>query len=130
MIKEKVNKEVMQHNLKNLKNFKAEQKLQQAAFTFIASQLASKEEKQRLLETFRTLDKNGDGTLSREEILEGYKQIMNEEEAENEVNRIMEMVDIDKSGEIDYTEFIAATLDRKKWSRRKDSSRHLICSIK
>lgn len=114
MIKEKVNKEVMHHNLKNLKNFRAEQKLQQAAFTFIASQLASKEEKQQLLETFRTLDKNGDGTLSRDEILEGYKQLMSEEDAENEVNRIMEMVDIDKSGEIDYTEFIAATLDRKK----------------
>lgn len=112
--KEKISKEVIYHNLKNLKNFRAEQKLQQATFTFIASQLASKEEKQQLMETFKALDKNGDGTLSRQEILEGYMQLMDEEEAEAEVNRIMEMVDIDKSGEIDYTEFIAATLDRKK----------------
>lgn len=109
-----VNKELMQHNLRNLKTFRAEQKLQQAAFTFIASQLTSKEEKQQLMETFKQLDKNGDGILSREEILEGYKQHMDEEEAEAEVNRIMQMVDLDKSGAIDYTEFIAATLDRKK----------------
>lgn len=114
LIKNTVNKEVIQHNLRNLKNFRAEQKLQQATFTFIASQLASKEEKQQLMETFKALDKNGDGTLSRQEILDGYKQTMNEEEAEAEVNRIMEMVDTDKSGEIDYTEFIAATMDRKK----------------
>lgn len=114
LIKSIVNKEVIQHNLRNLKNFRAEQKLQQATFTFIASQLASKEEKQQLMETFKALDKNGDGTLSRQEILDGYKQSMNEEEAEAEVNRIMEMVDTDKSGEIDYTEFIAATMDRKK----------------
>jgi len=114
LTKEKVNKELIQHNLRNLKNFRAEQKLQQATFTFIASQLASKEEKQQLMETFKTLDKNGDGTLSRQEILDGYRQIMDEEDAEAEVNRIMAMVDIDKSGEIDYTEFIAATLDKKK----------------
>ena len=114
LAKEKLNMEAIQHNLRNLKNFRAEQKLQQATYTFIASQLASKEEKQQLMETFKALDKNGDGTLSRQEILDGYTQIMDEEGAEAEVNRIMQMVDIDKSGEIDYTEFIAATLDRKK----------------
>lgn len=109
-----VDKERLQHNLKNLKSFRAEQKLQQAAYTFIASQLTTKEERQQLMETFKALDTNGDGTLSREEILEGYKQLMDEEEAEAEVNRIMQMVDLDKSGAIDYTEFITATLDKKK----------------
>lgn len=110
---QKINAEHFAKNLANLKSFRAEQKLQQATYAFIASHLASKEEKQHLLETFKTLDKNGDGTLSREEILEGYRQTMGEEEAEAEVNRIMAMVDLDKSGEIDYSEFIAATLDRK-----------------
>jgi len=110
----KVDEEKMRKNLQNLKGFRAEQKLQQATYAFIASHLASKEEKQHLLETFKALDTNGDGTLSREEILEGYRKTMGEEEAEAEVNRIMAMVDLDKSGEIDYSEFIAATLDRKE----------------
>jgi len=82
--------------------------------TFIASQLSTKEEKQQLIDTFKKLDTNGDGVLSREEILEGYRQLMSDEEAQEEVNKIMEMVDLDKSGSIDYTEFVAATLDRKK----------------
>ena len=116
---EKVNKEDFTKNLKNLKNFRAEQKLQQAAFTFIASQLTSKEEKQQLMNTFRVLDKNGDGILSKEEIILGYKQIMSDEEAEIEVKKIMEFVDTDKSGQIDYTEFIAATLDRKKLTSKE-----------
>jgi calcium-dependent protein kinase len=116
---EKVNKDDFQKNMKNLKNFRAEQKLQQAAYTFIASQLTSKEEKQQLLNTFKELDANGDGSLSREEILTGYKQIMGDEEAEVEVAKIMDLVDMDKSGSIDYTEFIAATLDRKKLTSKE-----------
>lgn len=111
---ENVNIEQMKKNMMNLQSFRAEQKLQQATYAFIASHLATKEEKRHLMETFKALDKNGDGTLSREEILEGYRQTMGEEEAEAEVNRIMAMVDLDKSGEIDYSEFIAATLDRKE----------------
>ena len=34
-------------------------------------------------------------------------------EAENEVERIMNLVDTDHSGFIDFTEFITATMDRK-----------------
>lgn len=32
----------------------------------------------------------------------------------SEVQRIMELVDMDGSGTIDYSEFIIATMDRKK----------------
>jgi len=45
--------------------------LQQAALTFIVSQLSSKEEKADLQKTFSAMDKNNDGKLSREELVEG-----------------------------------------------------------
>jgi calcium-dependent protein kinase len=77
------------------------------------------EEKQQLIIVFKEFDKNGDGVLSREEILEGYKRFMNDADAEAEVNRIMEQVDIDKSGFIDYTEFVAASVDRKKLTSKE-----------
>ena len=39
---------------------------------------------------------------------------MGEEQAELETARIFDLVDTDKSGSIDYTEFIAATMDKEK----------------
>ena len=58
--------------LTNLQSFRAEQKLKQATFAFIASQLLTKAEKENLAKIFKAIDKNGDGKLSKEEILEGY----------------------------------------------------------
>ena len=63
---------------------------------------------------FISLDTNNDGKLSTEELLEGYKKHMPTKEADEEVQRIMQQVDTDGSGFIDFTEFITATLDRKK----------------
>jgi len=44
---------------------------------------------------------------------------MPDEDAEFEVNKIMNQVDIDKSGAIDYTEFILATMEKKAISNEK-----------
>lgn len=34
--------------------------------------------------------------------------------ASDEIRRILDTVDVDKNGQINYTEFLAATMDRKK----------------
>jgi calcium-dependent protein kinase len=99
--------------LNNMKKFHAERKLQQAALTYIVNHLLSKEEKNELLELFQAFDKNGDGVLSKEEIFEGYKSILGEIEAAKEVERIMNEVDIDRSGTIDYNEFVMAATNRQ-----------------
>jgi calcium-dependent protein kinase len=99
--------------LNNMKKFHAERKLQQAALTYIVNNLLSKEEKNELLELFQAFDKNGDGVLSKEEIFEGYKSILGEVEATKEVERIMNEVDIDRSGTIDYNEFVMAATNRQ-----------------
>ena len=53
--------------------------------------------------------------LSREELLVGYtKMLGSEEDATAEVDEIMRRVDTDGSGFIDYTEFVAATMNKKK----------------
>ena len=68
--------------------------MQQAAITFIVSQLASKEEMQELQQAFKALDKNSDGKLSRDELIEGYRKTMGDM-AEDEVDRIMKAADTD-----------------------------------
>lgn len=59
------------------------------------------------------MDLNGDGKLTKDELLEGYKTIMNSTSPNSEVENIMKMVDINESGAIDYTEFVMATINRE-----------------
>jgi calcium-dependent protein kinase len=99
--------------LDNMKKFHAERKLQQAALTYIVNHLLTKEEKNEMLELFQSFDKNGDGVLSKEEIYEGYKASLGEIEAKKIVEKIMKEIDIDKSGTIDYNEFLIAATSRQ-----------------
>jgi calcium-dependent protein kinase len=103
--------EVRASTLGQLKSFKSGQKLRRAVMSFIASQMVNKEETQKLADTFRDLDKNGDGKLSREELMGGYVTIGAAGSAE--VERIMREVDSDGSGYIDYTEFVMATMQQE-----------------
>lgn len=100
--------------LGNLKNFRSGQKLKAAATAFIGSQLISKSEKEKLGKIFKALDANGDGKLSKEEIHDGYEEHFGKLLNEEELDELFDSVDTDKSGFIDYTEFIAATMSSKK----------------
>jgi len=64
-----------------------------------------------LQKAFKALDINKTGVLSREELLIGYRQLMGDL-AEAEVDRIMEIADADKSGAIDYSEWVVATINK------------------
>ena len=64
----------------------------------------SKKEKEKLRKTFTALDKNADGRLSREELIEGYTNLYGDaERAAKEVDFIIESVDVDHNGYIDYS---------------------------
>jgi Ca2+-binding EF-hand superfamily protein len=60
------------------------------------------------------MDINGDGKLSKQEIQQGYKDIYGAILSEEEVNALFLRVDIDKSNEIDYSEFVIATMNEKE----------------
>ena len=100
----------------NLKTFHSEQKLQKATYSFIASQLATKKEREEMLDLFKSLDTDNSGTLSRQELLVGFNNLYSDEveDIEAEVDKIMREVDTDGSGEIDYSEFVAASMNKTK----------------
>jgi len=101
--------------LSNLKNLKSEQVLKKATLAYISSHLLVKHEKEDLMSLFCSLDKDNSGTLSRDELMEGFQTIyeMKAEDTELEVDKILEEVDTDKSGEIDYSEFVAAATNKQ-----------------
>ncbi|CAG9319541.1 unnamed protein product [Blepharisma stoltei] len=102
-----------------LSSFNASVKLRSAIFTFITTHLVTQEEKRELQKSFRMLDQNGDGRVSKEELLKIYNEVVGGLNNETVIDRIMNNVDTDGSGFIDYTEFIQATLDHEiLFSRR------------
>lgn len=105
---------ISQNALGNLKSFSSGQKLKLAASSYIGSQLISKSEKEKLAQMFKLLDTNGDGKLSKNEIMDGYEEHFGKLLNEDEVDKLFNDVDTDKSGFIDYSEFIVATMNQKK----------------
>lgn len=95
-------------SLQNLRNFRIENKFQHIVTSFITANLLSKEEKINLYLRFKELDLNNDGKLSAEELLSAYLNVFQREDAEEEVKKVMESVDSNKSGFIDYSEFCTA----------------------
>jgi len=97
--------------LNRLREFSSAHKLHTAVLTYIASHLSTNEEKERLRSLFNSLDRNNDGQLSRDEIIQGYtKYFGNSDVAEREADTILQSVDTNQNGMVDYTEFIAANI--------------------
>ena len=109
---QKLAAKVMRDSLENLRTFNASQKLQQATLSMMVQNMISKEETARLQAVFKELDENGDGKLQYDEVLKGYTAYFGEDVAQLEVKRLFELADIDHSGEIDFSEFILATVNR------------------
>ncbi len=82
----------------HLKTFRGAQRIKKAVLTYLATQLSEKE-LDPLKRLFLGLDKNGDGILSLEEIREGFKGRSNEAE----LLSIVQAMDTDASGFVDYT---------------------------
>ncbi|KAF7818880.1 calcium-dependent protein kinase 26-like [Senna tora] len=101
--------------LSRLKQFSAMNKLKKMAIRVIAENL-SEEEIAGLKEMFKMIDTDNSGQITFEELKNGLKRFganLNESEIQN----LMQAADVDKSGTIDYKEFIAATLHLNKFER-------------
>eukprot|EP00922_Rhytidocystis_sp_ex-Travisia-forbesii_P065500 GHVS01097320.1.p1 GENE.GHVS01097320.1~~GHVS01097320.1.p1 ORF type:complete len:504 (-),score=61.19 GHVS01097320.1:558-2069(-) len=113
----------LEASITNMRQFQGTQKLAQAAMLYMGSKLTSNEETKDMSEIFKKIDKNGDGQLDRSELVEGYRELMKLKGAdvskldastvETEVDTVLETVDFDKNGYIEYSEFLTVAMDRK-----------------
>mmetsp|Transcript_15880 Transcript_15880/g.29011 ORF Transcript_15880/g.29011 Transcript_15880/m.29011 type:complete len:518 (-) Transcript_15880:180-1733(-) len=115
-IKEKApnsNKTVQLHVVENLRDFQGHSHLKKAALHFIATQLDTTQIK-ALREIFVSLDENGNGQLTVAEMKNGLAAA-GVTKVPPDLQAIMDAVDSNGSGVIDYTEFLAASLDKKQY---------------
>jgi calcium-dependent protein kinase len=97
----------------NLRSFRSQNKLKKAALHIIANQL-NEDQIKALRQTFSALDNNGDGQLTAAEMKEGLSKAgLND--IPDDMQQILQDIDTDGSGVIDYTEFLAATLDKRMY---------------
>ena len=97
---------------------------QKMILSMIVGMRKQKEELHNIKKVFQILDKDNDGTLSMEEIREGlennhvfellrkdYTMEVGNKAINDEFELIIESIDTDKDGKIDYNEFLQATIN-------------------
>ena len=67
-----------------------------------------------MAKVFKAFDKNGDGKLSIEEVKEGYLEHYGKVMSDEEVTNMFNAVDTDRSGFIDYSEFVVAAMQQRQ----------------
>merc|ERR1712014_458937 len=104
---------LQQNFVDNLRGFRSQNKLKKAALQIIANQL-NEDQIKALRDVFMQLDGNGDGKLTVNEMKEGIQKA-GLKDIPTDLQQIMADIDSDGSGVIDYTEFLAATLDKRAY---------------
>ena len=97
-----------------LKEYINSNHLKKLVLLYIASRIGDKEISE-LKEVFKAFDKNNDGQIDLEEFKKGLKEIKSQNFSEQEISEFFSSIDTDKNNKIDYTEFLAATLEKKTY---------------
>lgn len=105
---------------KNFQKFVEKDKLQQATLNYIIHNFTESKEFEKLRSIFLSLDENKDGTLSKAELLKGFKEGLGMNIRFEEINLILDSIDTDQNGEISYQEFLSSVIDNKKVINRKN----------
>lgn len=106
--------------IKNISEFRAEQKLQQATLAFLVHNLSNQEEIAELKEVFLAFDINNDGRLTKNELMQGMAKILPESNVAQSVDALMKTIDTDNNGYIEFEEFIRASIDKEKLCTEKN----------
>ena len=100
----------------NIYTFQRVSEFQSCVIAFLAGTQSNKEEERSLSEIFTQLDQTKDGYLTKEEIMEGFEKV-----SQGLVSRfgrdldwaaIVEHMDINNDGKVDYDEFVTAATNR------------------
>lgn len=96
----------------NLQNFSLTNPLERVVYLYLINNMITKEEKQELSECFNQIDQNKDGVIDTPELLAAFRKGGYLHLTEKDIEDILDNIDINRSRTIDYTEFLAAAINR------------------
>ena len=96
----------------SLKNFSKHSKFYQVVLAFLSHNYAEKGELEKLKKIFYKIDTNLDGKLSKEELMNAYK-LSGIKIKKSQLDKIINSMDFDNNGYIEYEEFIRATIPKE-----------------
>lgn len=89
-------------------DFKQSNNLKKAILSFLATKVNDDEIKEEI-ELFNSFDSNNDGYITKKELKKGLLKLG--KRSDEEIDAIMDSMDTDKNGAINFNEFISATLN-------------------
>jgi calcium-dependent protein kinase len=104
----------LQFNINYFLDYIQGSSIKKMALMFIASRL-DENEINNLKNVFSAFDKGKDGQISYEELKQGLIQLKSNRITEQDVIFLFKALDVDHNGKIDYSEFIAGTLQRANY---------------
>ena len=99
--------------LNAIKNYSAQPKIYQTVLAFLSHNFAEKGQLNKLKKIFYKIDLNLDGKLSKEELDTAFKEA-GMELPKNQLDKVMESIDFDGNGYIEYEEFIRVTIPKEQ----------------
>jgi calcium-dependent protein kinase len=97
--------------LKNLAGFYSDCLLQKAVLIYFVNFFDISDEKNRLLQVFKDLDKDHDGQISKSDLLSAYRRFSNRPLLDCEVDEILISLDFNQNEFIDFGEFLVANVN-------------------
>lgn len=110
-----ISSQVISEIVQNVEKFTQSSQLKKAVLTSAARHLGGYE-LQKLREIFESVDANGDGAISKKEFKLSFSLVG--ERSSEWLDEAFVALDTDASGEIDYSEFLAAIMDSQLMERR------------
>ena len=98
--------------LSSLKYFSKHSKFYQVVLAFLSHNYAEKGQIDKLKKIFYKIDSNLDGKLSKEELMNAYK-LSGIKIKKSQLDKIINSMDFDNNGYIEYEEFIRATISKE-----------------
>jgi Ca2+-binding EF-hand superfamily protein len=102
--------------LKNIAVFASGNRLRKNVLYAIAHRLED-DEIGELKDMFISIDGDHSGTITMSELKSGLEKVKGEAEMTSDMKSIIDAMDVNRNMQIDYTEFIATTLEQRTWQK-------------